>query len=88
MIKFQDIFANKDCNFSKFSEKSLFYSVQRMTSIYNFCNAGLPILQNHLCQIGNCILPEYEKLKFGHFNPTNIKQLMLIEVSESYVLTM
>ena len=28
--------------------------------------ARLSTLQNHLCQIGNWILPEYEKSKFDH----------------------
>ena len=44
---------------------------------------GLPTLQNHLPQIDKCILPEYEKFKFDHLNPTRIKQFMLVEVSES-----
>ena len=25
-----------------------------------------PALQNHFCQIGNCFLPESEKLKLDH----------------------
>ena len=43
---------------------------------------GLPTLQNHLCQIGNSILPEYEKLKLDHFKSTHIKPFTRIEVTE------
>ena len=43
---------------------------------------GLPTLQNHLCQIGNSILPESEKLKLDHFKSMHMKQLICIEVSK------
>ena len=42
--------------------------LQCIASVMQGLRSRLPTLQNRFCQIGNCILPECERLKFDHYN--------------------
>ena len=84
--KFQDNFANKEGTDSEDSEYPFSTLCQRQLQCIALVMQKLqPALQKHLCQIGNFILPESEKLKLDHFNPFLLKYFTRVEVSESYV---